>query len=364
MKTIDQIRVGSDPCLQIQIDLSAMLDGELDAASVRRVMVHSDACPACSGFLRGIRSQSRALRNAVDQFGADMLRRGRLPSTEAELDRFAFASERARELCRQLIENRRQLARILYELGRGFVLMGMSPNFSRQVEREPVPIPDVCMRGRNLLDEVSRIAQGLDGEPRLGMEWVRARDLFESNAIRTPAENMAKGRRLLGEALQLQPEMNDARIYLGHAHHIVGERDLARREFGYVLEQARDAATRSLALLHLGNVFLEEGEYAHAVPYFLEIVELARGVEAAKLPRLMRSAAYFNLVLANGLQQQFLEMKGWLTALHSEFPHRRRIIAGELAKRTQLAAVLARHREVIRELALAFPEWFSQVKES
>jgi tetratricopeptide (TPR) repeat protein len=358
MKTIDQIRVGSDPCLQIQIDLSAMLDGELDAASVRRVMVHSDACPACSGFLRGIRTQSHALRNAVDQFGADMLRRGRLPSTEAELDRFAFTSERARELCRQLIENRRQLARILYELGRGFVLMGMSPNFSRLVAREPVPIPDVCMRGRNLLDEVSRIAQGIDGEPRLGMEWVRARDLFESNAIRTPAENMAKGRRLLGEALQLQPEMHNARIYLGHAHHIVGERDLARREFGFVLEQARDAGTRSLALLHLGNVFLEEGEYAHSAPYFLEIVELVRGPAAAEVTAQTRYASYFNLVLANGLLAQFAEMKSWLGVLHDEFPHRRRATAGELAKRTQLIMVLDKQSEIASELARTFPQWF------
>src|SRR5690606_2224748 len=40
-----------DPCGQIQADLSAMLDGELDAPSVRRVMIHSDACPNCRAFL-------------------------------------------------------------------------------------------------------------------------------------------------------------------------------------------------------------------------------------------------------------------------------------------------------------------------
>src|SRR5690606_27447115 len=51
-----------DPCGQIQADLSAMLDGELDAPSVRRVMIHSDACPNCRAFLEGIRLQARAHR--------------------------------------------------------------------------------------------------------------------------------------------------------------------------------------------------------------------------------------------------------------------------------------------------------------
>ncbi len=54
-----QIETLEDPCLQIQADLSAMLDGELDAASVRRVMVHSDVCPSCTAFVEGIRVQAR-----------------------------------------------------------------------------------------------------------------------------------------------------------------------------------------------------------------------------------------------------------------------------------------------------------------
>jgi hypothetical protein len=48
---------GQDLCLPIQADLSAMLDGELDPAGVRRVTVHSDACSACRSFLDGIRQQ-------------------------------------------------------------------------------------------------------------------------------------------------------------------------------------------------------------------------------------------------------------------------------------------------------------------
>ncbi|MGK0264723.1 MAG: hypothetical protein ACI8UD_003385, partial [Planctomycetota bacterium] len=48
---------GQDLCLPIQADLSAMIDGELDPAGVRRVTMHSDACPSCSSFFEGIRKQ-------------------------------------------------------------------------------------------------------------------------------------------------------------------------------------------------------------------------------------------------------------------------------------------------------------------
>ncbi len=53
---------GHDPCLQIQVDLSAMVDGELDPAAVRRVLVHSDVCGSCRSFLTGVRSQIRLHR--------------------------------------------------------------------------------------------------------------------------------------------------------------------------------------------------------------------------------------------------------------------------------------------------------------
>ena len=65
MQSTPSLERGNDPCLQIQVDLSAMFDGELDAPSVRRVMVHSDVCPSCRGFLDGIRSQVRLHRELV-----------------------------------------------------------------------------------------------------------------------------------------------------------------------------------------------------------------------------------------------------------------------------------------------------------
>ena len=130
----------TDPCLPIQVDLSAMLDGELDAAIVRRGMVHSDVCSSCSSFLDGIRNQARAHRQlATCQMidasrggvvGADVLER---LGEEAAASGADGPSRAAHELRQRLLENQRQLAKILYELGRGFVLMGVDPSFSRIV---------------------------------------------------------------------------------------------------------------------------------------------------------------------------------------------------------------------------------------
>lgn len=322
---------GSDPCMQIQVDLSAMLDGELDAASVRRVMVHSDLCTACRAFLDGIRTQARLHRevHAATTGCAD--------------------GPKAAALRRQLTENRTRLGRILYEMGKGFALMGLSPDFSREVGKEPVPVPDAAMQGKNLLDEVSRWARGAgqsDGE------WVSAKDLFEQSP-RTSHENLAKGQRLLTECLSLLPEHYEARIYLGLVHSVRGQRSLARSQFAAVLAGTTDPAMRGFALLNLGNVCLQEGDAQGAVELLEQLV--ASGV-VGRQPRF--GMAYFNLALALSLQRRFDESVQWFRRLHDELPHKRNAIARELTKRSQYVHLLRAYPEVEERLAGEFPVWF------
>ncbi|MCK5943866.1 MAG: zf-HC2 domain-containing protein, partial [Planctomycetes bacterium] len=228
---------GQDPCLQIQVDLSAMLDGELDPAGIRRVTVHSDVCPSCRGFFDGIRQQvGLHKRLAAAMVAAE-------PGAEA-------ASVADATLHRQLTANQRKLSRILYELGRNFTLMGLSPEFSREVAKEPMPVPDMAMRGRNLLDEVAR------SEDANEVDWVAAKDLFDGQ-LRTPEENLARGQRLLTECLALDPGGDDARIYLGLVHYARGQRALARKQFQHVLDQSGDQVMRGSALSNLSNIHLD-----------------------------------------------------------------------------------------------------------
>jgi tetratricopeptide (TPR) repeat protein len=311
-----------------------MLDGELDAPSVRRVMVHSDVCPSCRGFLEGIRSHVRLHRE--------------LHTTGLLQDGGVANSARAERLRSQLTENRRKLSKILYELGRCFVLMGMSPDFSREVAKEPVPVPDMAMRGRNLLDEVARLESG-----GLGTEWVSAKDLLDGQ-LRSPGESMAKGQRLLSECLALDPNSHESRIYLGLVHHVRGQRALARKQFSHVLASTDDRVMRGYALLSLGTMHLDEGDCDGAVTLLKEVVD--SGV-VGEQPRF--GMVYFNLGLAYGMRGDFAECLCWFRRLHDELPHRRGAVARELSRRSQFLHRLRSHPEARCEFAEVLPTWFS-----
>jgi hypothetical protein len=349
---------GHDPCLPIQADLSAMLDGELDPASVRRVMVHSDVCPSCSEFLASIRAQVRMHRRVaaaaaqVEQLDGAVVAGavGNGPDSQTGsldpgiLDAVGLSSDGGRRLRDELTANRLRLARILYELGRGFVLMGLLPDFSRVVAKEPVPVPDVAMRGRSFVDEVSRSGSGAP-------EWVAAKDLFDGQ-IRTREENLAKGQRLLAECIALDPGYHEARIYAGLVHHVRGQRALARKEFQLVLTACNDRRVRGFALLNLGNIYLDEGDCDQAVKLLLELVDSGVVQEHPTL-----GTAYFNLGLAYGMSGSFRDSVHWFQRMERELPHRRAWMAKELERRRHFVHLVRNHpdAEVVID---AFPGVF------
>jgi len=334
--------VSKDPCLPIQADLSAMLDGELDAASVRRVLVHSDVCASCQAFLGSIRNQVKAHQ--------ELMQTGLLGGGSG-----VPVSEQARELRRRLLENQKQLARILYELGRGFVLMTASPNYSRVVAREPVPVPDMALRGRNLLDEVERLSE--EKQVHVGEEWVRAKVLFDSDP-HYMRNNLAKGKRLLGEALALRPDYHEARIYMGQAYQMEGDTRGAKKEYAQILAESEELKMRAFALENLGNVYLELDQQKRALPYFLELVD--SGVVRQE-PRFFTT--YFNLALSYAFIADFSKCEKWLTRLHDEFPHKRGWIARELGTRERFAGVLRQNADLRRNLSVRFPCWFHHESE-
>jgi hypothetical protein len=317
------------PCLQIQVDLSAMVDGELDPAGVRRVLVHADFCASCRAFLDGVRAQVRVHRAVA----AAPVRRHVEPTVVAGL----------RD---QLTTDCRKLSRVLYELGRGFVLMGLSPEFSREVAKEPVPVPDMAQKGRNLLDEVARRPAG-GGE----QSWIAAKDLFDAT-IRSAADNLAQGDRLLRECLALDEGCHEARIYLGLGHHVAGRRHDARREFQHVLVHARDRRIRGFALLNLGNLMLDEGDADGAVDLLLQLVDSGAIAEQPQL-----GTAYFNLGLAHGFAGRFRESASWFRRMADEMPHKQSWMRRELAQRHDFVAMLRGQPEA-KVVAEAFPDWF------
>jgi tetratricopeptide (TPR) repeat protein len=296
-------------------------------------------CPSCRQFLEGIRAQVRLHRRVAAAMEPSVL----AAADEAEPAECTAATARLRE---QLTVNRRKLSRVLYELGRGFVLMGLSPDFSREVAKEPVPVPDLAMRGRNLLDEVARSA----GAP--GPEWVTAKELFDGQ-LRSVEENLGKGQRLLTECLALDDGCHEARIYLGLVHYVRGQRGSARKLFQQVLVKAQDPVMRGYALSNLGNIHMDEGDCDGAIQLLLELID--SGV-LRQQPRM--STAYFNLAIAYGLKEQFPECLHWFSRFDAALPHRRNWVARELSSRSHFLHLVRSHPEA-EPLARAFPNWFA-----
>lgn len=351
-----KVRRGVDPCMQIQVDLSAMLDGELDPAGVRRVTVHSDVCPQCRSFLIGVREQAGLHRRLAQVLGrseeADGCDAGQGVAVgahtagagvDANIDGAAAGDHlEAQRLRQQLTDNQRKLARVLYELGRNFTLMGLSPEFSREVAKEPMPVPDVAMRGRNLLDEMARAGE---------VSWVAAKELFDGR-LRTPEENLARGQRLLSECLALDPEAHDARIYVGLVHYARGQRVLARRQFRRVIEECEDEIMRGFAQSNLSNIHLDEGDFDGAIELLLPLAD--SGV-VRRQPRLL--AALFNLALAYGYKGCFDSSLHWFERIWEQAPHRRRWVARELSRRSHFLHLVHTHPSA-RELDIVIRQWF------
>ena len=323
-----------DLCQQIQVDLSAMLDGELDPAGVRRVTMHSDACPTCRRFFDGIRRQAGLHRRlaAPRREGPGAAKRHR----EHQHDE-AWRADLARD--------QRKLGRVLYELGRNFVLLGLSPEFSRFVAEEPMPLPAAVARGRALIDEIA--CSGRDAT-----EWVPAKELFDGG-LRTPDENLARGQRLLSECLALDSSRDDARIYLGLVHYARGQRALARKQFRLVLSRGADATMCAYARLHLSNILLDEGDRRAAISALLEVVE-SSALESA--PQFAH--ALFNLALAYGLDADFEQSARWFGRLYKEAPQRRAWVAHELSRRSHFQHLVHTHPRG-RRLAQKLASWFS-----
>ena len=356
MKPLSSIRPSKDPCLPIQVDLSCMIDGELEESAIRRVLVHAEVCPSCGAFLRAIRSQATA--------------HGALWATQQRLPGVAAASAAGLgSLAEQLMRGRvTELARVFYELGRAYVHLVVSPAFRRVVAREPVPIPEYRLRGRALIDEVAVAGGGrrlpaltsdLDGSGgRSGREWTRARALLNGH-LDSAGEHLSKGQSLLQESLALKPNLHDARIYLGHACQLAGNDAQARTEFRRVLRATRSPVTRAFALENLGSSYLAAGELAEATRCFVRLIE------SGVIERERRFfTAFLNLAAAGARAGDVAQCAGALLRLWDSFPDKREWVRGQILSHPRFRADIAACPGLLATLGQRLPQWFPTSHES
>lgn len=228
-----------------QLDLSCLLDGELDEAAAARAMLHIEECEECRAFFQDIREQLHLHRDARDP--------DRLVARVAMLTGHDVEG----------IDLVHRLATVFYQLGKSYVLAAIDPGFRTRVFEQALPVEETQVRGRGFVDGV--VASGR--ERTLGVDWRQARKALNGRLerIQSPLE---KGRRLLLEAIQADPSHEEARLYLGFLHAYEGKTLKAQRLYREVFDTAIHEENRGHAAMQLGKLHEREGDYGRCLVWF------------------------------------------------------------------------------------------------
>jgi tetratricopeptide (TPR) repeat protein len=236
----------ADVCVQFQLDLSCLVDGELDEVAGAHAIAHLEECHACRTFFDDVRAQVRAHRELSDPDGL-LARYSALLGGGVGGDVEAAA----------LVE---RLATIFYQLGKAYVLAGADPGFRLRVFEKAAQVANLQARGRGFVDGVVASGRAQPG----GIDWSEARHMLNGKLerIESPLE---KGRRLLEEALGTDPAHEEARLYLAWLDAYEGKRIRAAATFRQVFRTSLSDENRGHAAVQLGKLLAEEGELAKAI---------------------------------------------------------------------------------------------------
>lgn len=325
----------SDVCTTFQVDLSALVDGEIDESAAGRAMMHMEACTCCRGFFEDVRGQVRMHKDvaAPDRLFA---RIAMLTGSE-----FSAAVEG--------IDLVHRLATVFYQLGKAYVLASIDPGYREKVFENAVPVGDVQTRGRGFVDGVL-----LDGKARAGgLDWKRARAMLNGKLekIELPLE---KGRRLLEEAIATDPSHEEAQLYLAFLHGHEGKRLTAAEEYRRIFQTAMSPANRGHAAIQLGRLHSSEKNYRKAIACWrwVTISGLADDDDRFFVAR-------FNLGMVYALTRNRTRSLGYFRSLLDHHPDRAAEVAELFSRSPRLREAIDAQPGFAEALVGAVPELFS-----
>ena len=246
----------TDLCSEFQLDLSRLVDGDLDERAAGRALVHLETCEGCSDFFddtrrcvqlhRDMSDPDRLVARLTMLFGRDARDAVGIPTLDLEG-----------------VELKARLATIFYQLGKAYVLVGTNSEYRQRIFEEAVPVESSRLRGRGFVDGVVLSGRGED----LEVDWRQARGMLNGRleAIEDPLE---KAQRLLSEAVAVASSHEEARLYLAHLRTLQGQRMRGAEEYRQIFRTAIDEANRGHAAMQLGLLYDEERDHRAALRCF------------------------------------------------------------------------------------------------
>jgi tetratricopeptide (TPR) repeat protein len=278
-------------CLDFQADLSALVDGELDDAAATRAIAHLEVCAGCHDFLDDTRSMVATHRD--------------IANPDALLTRFSALT--GQELMEQAesaqLVNR--LATVFYQLGKAYVLAATNDDYRNDVFEPAVRVEFEKTRGRGFVDGV--LASGRDSGS--DVDWSEARHMLNGRLTKIES-SLEKGKRLLEEALTIDADHEEARLYRAFVHNHEGRRMRAAEDLRYVFDTAMDESNRGHAAMQLGKLYGAEGDHMRALVCFrwVTISGLADANPRFFLARYNAAICYLHLNSADRSVQVFRDL--------------------------------------------------------
>lgn len=236
----------SDLCESFQVDISCLVDGELDEAAAVRAVAHIEACPHCRAFFEDTRLQVK--------LHLDMADPERLLSRYSALTGLDLAHEV------ESIELVERLTSVFYQLGKAYVLSAIDTDFRTRVFEPAVQVEATRTSGRGFIDGVVASGRGEVG----GVDWAGARQML--NGRLSKIENaLEKGTRLLEQTLEIDVDHEEARLYMAFVHAHEGRSLRAANDFKRIFDSAVSEVNRGHAAVQLARLYRSEGEYKKAI---------------------------------------------------------------------------------------------------
>jgi tetratricopeptide (TPR) repeat protein len=325
-------------CSNFQLDISCLLDNELDQGAAGRAMVHMEACSCCRAFFEDTRLQVQMNRDLADPsrlFARIAMLTGRTSSAAAS------AAEN--------IDLVHRLATIFYQLGKAYVLASIDPGYRERVFETVVPLEAGQTRGRGFVDGVLMNGKGEAG----GLDWQRARAMLNGRLERIESP-MEKGRRLLEEAIATDPSHEEARLYLAFLHGHEGKRIRAAEEYRAIFNSAISDSNRGHAAIQLGRLHSAEKDYRKAIACWRWVTMSGLADEDERF-----FVARFNLGMVYALMRNQGRSLAYFRELLDRHPERVGEIAGLFGRSPRLREAIDAQSGFGEALVQTCPELFS-----